>query len=450
MRRKRQSVTLNQQVGAKPSPRRRRWAKRALATLFVLFVIGGFFFGGIFVTRFRQVMLTVTEKLDLPVNLVSDPQNAPDWKGKERVNILLLGVDQRPDEAGLPTRTDTMLVLTIDPYGKTAGLLSLPRDLWVPIPLANGSVINERINAAHVLGETTNYPGGGPALAKKTVEWLLGVKIHYYARVDFDGFQKIIDTMGGITLDVDKPLRDDEYPTPNYSTIRIYIPAGLQHMNGEVALQYARSRHQDSDLGRNQRQQQVLMAIRQRAVELNLVPKLPELFLELKDAVKTDMSLSDIRALARLGRDIDTSNLTTAAIDYSAVTPTVTADGAQILVPKRDAIRDLVLQVFFDPRLREEGAKVEVLNGTTITGLAARTATVLKNRGIKDITIDNTSDRHDYQDTTIVNCGGKPYTSGLIASALGIPSERVQSGGDPGCTVDVQVILGANANIPRE
>jgi LCP family protein required for cell wall assembly len=166
----------------------------------------------------------------------------PRWNGKERVNILVLGVDQRPGERG-PWRTDTMIVVSVDPVSKSAGMLSLPRDLWVEIP----GYGQDRINTAYVVGDLNKFPGGGPALAKKTVQYNLGEPIHYYVRVNFLAFQKLIDLIGGVDIYVEQEINDPTYPDMNYGYDPLHIPAGWQHLDGALALKYARTRHASSD-----------------------------------------------------------------------------------------------------------------------------------------------------------------------------------------------------------
>src|SRR5581483_648752 len=219
---------------------------------------------------------------------------APEWSSTERINFLLMGTDHRPGETDLP-RTDTMIVVTLDPATHAAGILSLPRDLWVPIP-GHGS---ERINAAYAFGEA-DKPGAGPELARKTVEQLLGVPIHHYALIGFDGFQKLVDQVGGVIVDVDRPIKDNEYPDQNYSVRRIFFQPGLQRLDGETALWYVRTRHADSDFGRARRQQQFLLALRRQVLQLNLLPKAPRIVSALADSVKTDLRPSEVIALARL------------------------------------------------------------------------------------------------------------------------------------------------------
>lgn len=291
---------------------------------------------------------------ELPV-VGGGKENAAVWKSKERVNILLLGTDQRPDEKG-PTRTDTMLLLTVDPLSKTAGMLSLPRDTWVKIPLEGGQAREGKVNTAHFYGDLNKYPGGGPALAKKTVENLLGISVHYVARVDFTPFEKMVDALDGVYVDVEKPLKDDEYPTPDYGVKRIFIPAGLQHLDGRTALEYARSRHQDSDFGRMKRQQQVLLAMRDRAMSLGVLTKLPKLVAEFKDMVYTDMAPFEAVALAKLVSEVDSGSVTSRSIDTCCVSPIYTIQGEEALMPNPAAIKKMVAEVFPPNQLPQEAS----------------------------------------------------------------------------------------------
>ena len=192
----------------------------------------------------------------------------------ERINVLLLGIDRRGGK-GWGYRTDTIIIVTVDPVQKTAGMLSIPRDLQVSIP-GNG---DDRINTANVWGYNNDYPGGGPALLKRTIETNFGIPIDYYIMADFQAFVEIIDTLGGIDVSVPTTLHDTKYPDPKpgdlYAFKTVHFDPGWQHMNGTRALEYARSRMSTSDFDRAKRQQLILVAIRDRALSLNLLPRLP-------------------------------------------------------------------------------------------------------------------------------------------------------------------------------
>ena len=269
--------------------------------------------------------------------------DVPEWSSKERVNIILLGTDRRDNEPDV-TRTDTLLIVSIDPVTKSAGVLSLPRDLWVNIP----GYGFERVNTAFEIGEFQKK-GGGPALLRKTIEGLLGVPIHHYALVGFTGFRKVVDQLGGVVVDVERPFRDDEFPSGNYGTRRILFQTGLQVLDGETALWFVRSRHADSDFGRNRRQRQFLLAVRQQALQLNMITKAPAMLSSIMDSVKTDLRTTEILSLARVAKDVETSKLVSRAVDESMVNPWMTPGGAAVLLPEPAAIRQVVREVFGTP-----------------------------------------------------------------------------------------------------
>jgi len=312
------------------------------ATLY--FVLTGTFEG----KSVEALLAPLTERLAPVAETARPPQPPapapsvpePEWTGRDRVNILLLGSDHREGDTDIP-RTDTIIVLTIDTASRTAGLISLPRDLWVTIP-GHGE---DRINAAFELGEARQR-GGGPDLTRRTVEQFLGVPIHHYVLVGFSGFSRLVDELGGVTLDVERPIKDDEYPDADYSMRRIFIQPGLQRLSGETALWYVRTRHGDSDFGRARRQQQFLLALRRQALQLNLLPKAPAILSALSDTFKTDFKPHEILGLARVAREVDTSRLQNRVIDETMTTHRVTASGAQVEVPDRAAVRKVVQEVF--------------------------------------------------------------------------------------------------------
>ncbi len=381
----------------------------------------------------------------------------PDWQGKERVNILLMGIDQRQSEQG-PWRTDTMILISIDPATKSAGMLSLPRDLWVPIP----GFEENRINNAHFYGDAFNYPGGGPALAKKTVQYNLGIPVHYYVRLNFTAFEKLVDLIGGIDVQVERAIDDPEYPEfDGFGFDPFHIDAGLQHMDGKTALKYARSRHDDplGDFGRARRQQQVMLAIRDKVLKANMIPQLlpraGEIAATLGDAIQTDLSVQQVLELAKLGSQIDRARIKQGIIDQTVTLPYETPDKDQVLVPLRDEIRKLVRDVLLTspPAASASGsaltpeppANIIVQNGTVTAGLAGQTATALKAQGFNVAQYGNTDDnRSDYAQTQILVYTGRMATAQALADALQVPASAVQTASGPGGNYDIKVILGAD------
>ncbi len=466
-------------------PRTRRrgsyiWFRLFLSLIFVLFLAGGVYSGSLFYFTVKDIVahaqIPSLPNLHLPIPAISGGSEGgsqevmpridlPDWEKKERVTILALGIDKREGEHG-PWRTDTMILGTIDPESKTAGVLSIPRDLWVPIPGYGES----RINSANFIGDRDKYPGGGPALAKKTVEYNLGVPVHYYVLLDFDGFEKIIDTIGGIDVNVERTLHDERYPDPSPddpNRVRtIHFEAGLQHMDGKAALEYARSRLSTSDFDRSHRQMQIIMAVRERALRLNLIPRVPELMVTLADIAQTDLQPANIITLARLGGEIEQENLKFAVIDHTMTVEHVTPSGAQVLLPIREKIRPVVEELFTSPtpptpptaqseivtveeinRLAQEGAKIVVQNGTPTGNLAAQTAAFLKNQGYHVVEFSD-ADRFDYPQSIIIDYTGKEYTLQSLAVLFNVTPENIRRSPNLKSEVDIRLIVGQDFTLP--
>ena len=236
------------------------------------------------------------------------------------MNILLVGTDGRPGED--VSRTDTLVLVHLDAQSNRVSMLSFPRDLWVNIP----GYGKNRINAAYLTGERKIGPGYGPALLKETIGELVGLPIDHFVMINFDGFKTLIDRIGGIYIDVPKAIDDGKYPMDEYEgdvrTMKIHFDAGRQLLDGTKALIYARTRHADSDFGRNQRQQQVLMAIFDRVRAqgfLGQLNNLDEYTDAVSDYVRTDLSRRDMLSLASMGSKLNAENIQRYAIDSTMV-----------------------------------------------------------------------------------------------------------------------------------
>lgn len=266
------------------------------------------------------------------------------WDGKERFTVLLMGMDRRPGEMGGSIRTDTMMLISLDPDTKQIGILSIPRDLWVDMP----GYDLQRINTAYGLGELQG-PGGGPLLAMQMVQYNFGIEVNEYLVVDFDAFIQVIDLIGGVDVNVEQEIYDPEYPDMNYGYDPFYISAGQHHLDGATALKYARSRHSTDDIDRAHRQQQVIYAVRDRVLALNMIPELvakaPQLWSELDAGIDTGLSLDQIIQLVWYAKDIPTSNIKSDVLGWEYVIPT-TYNGMSILLPNRFNMGELMLQVF--------------------------------------------------------------------------------------------------------
>ncbi len=257
-----------------------------------------------------------------------------------RSTILILGLDRRPDQ-GYVTRSDTMILMTVYPPGPRIVLLSIPRDLYVNVP----GYGQDRINTAHFWGESES-PGGGPTLALQTVAQNLGVPVEYYVRVDFDGFRAIVDAVGGIDVMVEQPVVDDAYPTDDYGTMRIEIPAGPQHMDGETALRYARSRHGASDFDRTERQQQVITALARRLFEPAVWPRWPAVYRVVADHVDTNLTIEDMLLLAPTFYRVGIDGIEHRAITRDMTEPWTTPSGGAVLLPRWEMIHPLIQELF--------------------------------------------------------------------------------------------------------
>ena len=383
----------------------------------------------------------------------SDPAPVP-WDGASRVTVLVMGLDYRDWEAGNgPPRTDTMILLTIDPLTKTAGMLNVPRDLWVSIP----GFEYGRINTAYPLGIAWDVPGGGPALAMQTVEELLGVPIDYYAIIDFYAFEQFIDELGGINMTVSSEITVD--PIGKANTI-VYEP-GNYLFDGPAALAYARARHTEGgDFDRALRQQQVILAIRDRIMELGpakVAARIPALYNKLTAGIHTNLSLDDALKLGWLALDIDISTIQRGAIAPPKAVSMATinsAEGAQeILVPVPDQIRLIRDQVFASTNMaspgiksgdaqanmQAEAASIVVSNGTYVEGLASTTQSYLQSQGANVVGTQNS----EYTTfTKIIDYTGKPYTDRYLVDLMQITPYSIFSQYDPNSQVDVLVILG--------
>ena len=257
-----------------------------------------------------------------------------------RLNILLLGLDQRPGETSA-ARADTMILATIDPDGPYAGILSIPRDLWVTLP--DGSP--NRINTAHFYAEAAS-PGTGPEAALKTVTSNFGLTLDRYLRIDFEGFVTIIDSVGGITVNVESPIVDYEYPDAQYGYEVLTFEAGEQHMDGERALQYARTRHGSSDFGRAKRQQAILAALGRRLLQPDAWPRLPLLYLAIQSSVDTNLTpLEIIRVLPTLIA-VGPDGIDWRVIEGAMVQPYTTTGGASVQMPVWEQINPALLEMF--------------------------------------------------------------------------------------------------------
>jgi len=268
------------------------------------------------------------------------------WDGQSRFTMIMVGLDRRPGETGLGYRTDTMMLISIDPQANSIGVLSIPRDLYVQVP---GYSQLQRVNSPMVFGETQST-GYGPTLMMQTVQLNLGIRVNDYLAVDFQAFIDLVDSIGGIEVQTDYVINDRQYPDMNFGYDPFFLPAGVHQLNGYDALRFARTRHGDSDIQRAERQQQVIFAIRDKILSLDMIPALitqaPFLWQSLEDNVSTGLSLEQIIQLGLFIKDIPRENIKTGVIDFSYLQSYTTQSGASVLIPNRTRLGNLMVDVF--------------------------------------------------------------------------------------------------------
>ncbi len=269
------------------------------------------------------------------------------WDGQERFTILVMGWDRRPeDPPDAAYRTDTMMLVSLDPVTHSMGILSIPRDLYVNIPGYNQL---QRVNSAYVLGEL-RQPGYGHQLAMETVMNNLGIRVHDYLIVDFSAFIALIDAIGGIDVDVPYTINDTQYPDMYYGYDPFYISAGPHHLDGATALKYARTRHTGNDFRRAERQQQILFAVRDRILNFSNLPQLlisaPTIWASVQQGVRTGLNFDQIMRLAWYAKDIPGENIHTGVIDEGYISFYTTPSGASVVIPNRYALGSLMVEVF--------------------------------------------------------------------------------------------------------
>ena len=398
------------------------------------------------------------------------PSIAP-WNGG-RLNVLLVGVDQRP--ADKTFNTDTMIVASIDPSSGQVSMFSVPRDFeQIPLPPTwpaaayFGGVYPNKVNSiwTYAEGAPDLFPGTdatrGVNALKGTLGYMLGIQIPYYVEVNFSGFRQVVDTLGGVTIDVQIPVTDYDYPTDNgRGAIKLYIPPGIQHMSGEEALAYARSRHATSDFDRSLRQQRVITSVRQQTDVLSFLDpnKLDALGQALRNAIHTDFPRDQLPQLVSLIEKADTTNLHSLVFtppQYAVQCPPAECVIPYWLHPNLPAIRQAVAQALSSTsalaqsraKLSAEGAQVLVENGSGVAGQATSVAAYLAYLGM-NATVPSANggraDRSDYADTIVTFYNGAeatmPETVRMLQSTFGV---TITTATDPTVKADIIVITGA-------
>ncbi|HJW90973.1 MAG TPA: LCP family protein, partial [Anaerolineales bacterium] len=357
--------------------------------------------------------------------------------------FMLIGSDRRTTSYS----TDALILLSVRPQERLVTLISIPRDLFVYIP----GWTMQRINTAYQHGELTGYPGGGPGLLKDTVRYNLGVRIDHMALVEFEGFQKIIDTLDGIDMPLSCPYTDWHIKNPKRSMDDpenwklLTIGPGLVHIDGELALWYARSRLRSSDFDRGRRQQEVLRAIFARGLRLDVIPRLPQLYAQLREAVETDISLDDVLELALLASAVGSARVRSYYINRETVTSWRTPQNAAVLLPRQEELRALIQEAMSPPDESQPQASddvVEIWNGTSHADWDALAAERLHYAGFP--TQIGVPDGQDHVQTSLYDfrVAQDPERSTHLLSSLGLPETHLVASPDLTSPVPYRLVLG--------
>jgi LCP family protein required for cell wall assembly len=391
----------------------------------------------------------------------------PPWDGKERLNILAVGTDAR-EGYGTSFNTDTMIVVSIDPGTKQVAMFQVPRDM-VDVPVPDnarslwGSTYAGKINSWYNQNRnrTDLWPGKtaqarGINALKAILGKLYGLDIRYHVTVDFGGFRSVVNTVGGVQINVQMPVYESQYPAGGGDLTRLYIPAGPQHMTGSEALRYARSRHRAAggDFDRGRRQQRVLLSLKEQMSVQAILANLPQLIDDVGKAVRTDIPTSELPKLLALAESVDTKDIRSYVFSPNFyATEYQSSPRGYIITPNVVRIRKAVKEAFSvapelaaqRDRLGSEAAGVWVYNASGRTGLANRAAEYLAYNGI-EASAPNKRIAEPLAKTRIeVYNGAEAEMSETLKYLEGLYGTTVVPVTDPGVTVDFIVTLGKDA-----
>lgn len=418
--------------GTSPTPHSRThlgWLSLCLFLTFLLVAVS-------YLVASSAPILRITNKplFQQLAHLITSRDRPLNGETQDRVNILLLGMGGPGHEGAY--LTDTIILLSLKPSTKQIAMLSIPRDLAVTIP--NNGI--RKINAANALGRDQDYPGGGEALTGAVVSEVAGMPIHYFARVDFAGFTKLIDDLGGVPIVVDRSFTDREYPTKNFGYQTIAFKAGPQRLNGDRALKYVRSRHgnnaEGSDFARARRQQKVLSALKDKLFTLSILASPRRLATVLEtfgDHTRTNMEIWEMLRTATLVRD-STSAVTNLVLDSSPeglLRDEVGLDGAYLLVPRSGTfaeVQALARNIFNLDAIQREQPTIAVDQTADRRAAEALTGqlSLYKAKVVPVVAPTNLGER-----STVVydvSRGRKPFTRQALASQYDLRSTTGNAG----------------------
>lgn len=383
-------------------------------------------------------------------------------EGDGRINVLLLGRGGEGHEGA--DLTDTILVASIDPINKTAGLVSIPRDLWVTVSgqgstKINAVFANAKNKALRTDKDTAKAEGAGVEALKKTVGDVLGLPIHYYAMVDFAGFKQAVDVVGGVDIDVPPDLAVSErlWDSTTGKPYHLQVPAGPQHFDSTKALYFARSRKTSprGDFDRSERQRLFITALSQKILSAGTYTnpvKISQLMDTFGNHVSTDFTVGDAVRFMQISKDISGNAIVSIGLadEPNVLVHTDNVNGQSVVVPKAGVgnfgpIQEFIRAKLPDGYIIKEGAKLKVLNGTSKEGLATTKSNQLKSYGY-NVAVIGDAPTKTYDKTILVDLtNNKPYTKNYLEKRFGVkavstlPDSAIQPEG-----VDFVIILGSN------
>ena len=411
-------------------------------------------------TGLPSLDLEGTPGANIPIDFEAPEMKMPQWDGASRINIVFFGLRGGIEGEDCPFCTDTIILMTIDPVTRTAGMLSIPRDMWVDIPGFGYS----RINTAWTIGEVTKLPGGGPGLAMETVSRFIGVPVHYYVQVDFGTFVSFINLIGGIDVYVNERMVLD--PEGSGQDHFVLTPGDFRHLNGKRALAYARCRNESKgcsggDFGRAKRQQKVIMAIRNKVLDPAYFPQLlaqaPEIYTEFSSGIHTNMSFEEALKLAALVKGVPMESIKQGVIDTTMAVPanaTLNGVPASVLRPVPDLIRILRDEIFvpggplsplaqgdLTTLMLADEARIRITNNTYAADLDGRTASFLTAQGM--LVLERGVSTGAAGQTVLIVYSPKFYALRYLINTFGTQgNSQIIIQHDPAAMVDIEIRIG--------
>lgn len=402
----------------------KNWVSRHLILSFIALIFTLFLLKGVFGAIFDENSFSVKQII---ISAVGEDVQKDSYG---HTNILLVGVGGEGHDG--ENLTDTMIVASLDHKANTVSMISLPRDFYIE----NAEVgWGTRINSVYeyIIDETED-PAYAMSQLQGEIENVFNIDLHYYAKIDFQGFTEIVDALGGVTVNVQSAIIDESYPAPDGAKVLyepFYLSAGVQELDGETALKYVRSRHNTSDFDRARRQQEVIAAIKDKATSLGFLTspgKISNMANAISSNFETDMEWDEMLSLLDFAEGITADSIHSAVISDDATamggflyTPPREENDPYYLIPYAGDLNFIELQFFAQLFLYHgiaynEKSPIEILNGTKEESLAGLTKMFLKRYGFNVVNYGNAINRETSETLIISRMEGNENTLELLPS----------------------------------